>query len=123
MKGEHKCNPTEASSKNITSLRKEEVSVPETNYQVVKDMIKQELMKGKLYFHEKCITNNIKISKTKLKDIHKKQEKNYFLLKLKLLYQMNFVRLEIQAVPKSLIKVTLMFQSQLIQKHQYGEVM
>ena len=78
LKGEHQCNPNLVLSTAHSSFKKEEVAVVETNYEAVKEMIKLQLLKGKLHFYEKCVTQNIKISKTKVKEIIQETREELF---------------------------------------------
>jgi len=68
LKADHTCDPNKASSKVVPSLVKEKVKVVVENHEAVKEMMKQEPLKGRLYFYEKSVAQDIKISKTKVKE-------------------------------------------------------
>jgi len=66
--------------------------VVETNYHAVKEMITLQPLKGKLHFFEKCIAQNIKISKTKVKEILKETREELFPSNLEIALSDNFCK-------------------------------
>jgi len=78
LKADHTCDINKASSTVVSSFAKEEVKVMVEDYEAVKEMMKQEPLKGRLYFYEKCIAQDIKISKTKVKEFLQDTREEFF---------------------------------------------
>ena len=95
--GVHTCDPNKKAinkPSSIVKCNRTDIKLVENNNEEVIRMIRNEPLKGRMYFYEQCIKKNITISKNKIKELIKEIREELFPSKLSIILSSSFYKTE-----------------------------